>query len=55
MTTASNLFADLPQQMPHEVFTKLVEVANLGIERIVSHGHREQASRGEEAAWLKTD
>ena len=34
-----NLFADLPQQLPDELFTTLLEAANVRIERIVSHGH----------------
>ena len=39
MTRSSNLFADLPQQMPEEVFTTLLEAAGVRIERIISHGH----------------
>jgi cupin 2 domain-containing protein len=39
MTRPSNLFADLPQQMPDELFTTLLEAANVRIERIVSHSH----------------
>jgi cupin 2 domain-containing protein len=39
MTRSSNLFADLPRQMPNELFTTLLEAANVRIERIVSHGH----------------
>ena len=39
MTRSSNLFADLPQQLPDELFTTLLEAANVRIERIVSHGH----------------
>ena len=35
----SNLFADLPPHLPDELFTTLLEAANLRIERIVSHGH----------------
>ena len=34
-----NLFADLPQQLPDELSTTLLEAANVRIERIVSHGH----------------
>lgn len=34
-----NLFADIPQQMPEELLSILVESANVRIERIVSHGH----------------
>lgn len=39
MTQSSNLFADLPPQLPDELFTTLLEAANVRIERIVSHGH----------------
>jgi len=34
-----NLFADLPKVLPDEFFTTLLEVANVRIERVVSHGH----------------
>jgi cupin 2 domain-containing protein len=37
MTT--NLLADLPRHLPDELFTTLLEAANVRIERIVSHGH----------------
>jgi hypothetical protein len=35
----SNLFTDLPSNLPDELFTTLLEANNLRIERIVSHGH----------------
>ena len=35
----SKLFADLPSNLPDELFTTLLEANNLRIERIVSHGH----------------
>jgi len=34
-----NLFAGLPSHLPDELFTTLLEAANVRIERIVSHGH----------------
>lgn len=37
MTT--NLFSDVPANLPEEILTKLLEAANVRIERIVSHGH----------------
>ncbi len=37
MTT--NLFVDIPSELPEEVFTTLISAANVRIERIVSHGH----------------
>ena len=36
---ATNLFTDLPEELPDELLTTLLEVANARIERIVSHGH----------------
>jgi cupin 2 domain-containing protein len=39
MTRSSNLFADLPHQSPDELFTTLLDAADVRIERIVSHGH----------------
>lgn len=39
MTPPSNLFANLPSQLPDELVTILLDVVNLRIERIVSHGH----------------
>ena len=39
MTIPTNLFADLPRLLPDELFTTLLEAANVRIERIVSHGH----------------
>lgn len=37
--TPTNLFADLPGHLPDELFTTLLEAAEVHIERIVSHGH----------------
>ena len=37
MTT--NLFTDLPSNLPDELFSTLFEANKLRIERIVSHGH----------------
>ena len=39
VAVVGNLFADIPQQMPEELLSILVESANVRIERIVSHGH----------------
>ena len=39
MTIPTNLFTDLPRELPDELFTALLEAANVRIERIVSHGH----------------
>ena len=41
MTT--NLFADLPSDLPTELFTTLLEAANVRIERIVSNGQASPA------------
>ena len=35
----TNLYADLPAQLPNELFTTLLDAANVRIERIASHGH----------------
>ena len=35
----TNLLTDLPPHLPDELFTTLLEAANVRIERIVSHGH----------------
>jgi hypothetical protein len=35
----NNLFAELPAHLPAELFTTLLEAANVRIERIVSHSH----------------
>ena len=35
----SNLFTDIPTNLPQELFTTLLTASNLRIERIVSHGH----------------
>ena len=35
----SNLFADLAAKLPNELFTTLLDNANLRIQRIVSHAH----------------
>lgn len=37
--TGTNLFADLPVQLPDELLTMLVDTASVRIERIVSYGH----------------
>ena len=39
MPTPANLFASLPTHPPDELFTTILEAANVRIERIVSHGH----------------
>jgi len=38
-----NLFADLPQQLPDELVTTLLESKTIRIERIISHGHDSSA------------
>jgi cupin 2 domain-containing protein len=37
--TTKNLFVGVPQHLPDELFTTLLDDANVRIERIVSHGH----------------
>ena len=35
----ANLYTDLPANLPDELFSTLLDAANIRIERIVSHGH----------------
>jgi len=35
----TNLFTDLPSNLPDELITILIDATNMRIERIVSHGH----------------
>ena len=39
MTAPTNLFHDIPDQLPEELLTTLFSAENVRIERIVSHGH----------------
>src|SRR4051794_2649614 len=39
----TNLFADLPANLPAELVTTLLETADVRIERIISHGHASPA------------
>jgi len=39
MITPFNLFADIPEQLPDEFFTTLLDAGSVRIERIVSHAH----------------
>jgi hypothetical protein len=39
MPNSTNLFAEVPQHLPQELLTTLVEAPNVCIERIVSLGH----------------
>ena len=36
----TNLFADIPHDLPEEFFTTLLQAPGVRIERIVSHGHK---------------
>lgn len=40
MLTGDNIYQDIPEQLPTEIFTLLLENKNIRIERIVSHGQR---------------
>jgi cupin 2 domain-containing protein len=40
---STNLFAEIPVQVPDELFTTLLEARGVRIERIVSHGHASPA------------
>lgn len=39
MPDAKNILADIPAQLPEELFTRLLQTDQLHIERIVSRGH----------------
>ena len=39
MTVIKNIFNDIPEQMPEELFDILLEDKHLKVERIVSRGH----------------
>ena len=55
MTSPTNLFADLPAQLPEELITTLLTAENVRIERIVSHGHSSPAGfwyDQHEAEWV---
>lgn len=39
MNLPANLLTNLPQHLPDELLTTLLETANVRFERIVSHGH----------------
>jgi len=39
VTELTNLFVDLPEKSPEELFQTLMTVPGVRIERIVSHGH----------------
>jgi len=39
MTIPTNLFADLPERLPKEFVQTLLQIADVRIERIISHGH----------------
>ena len=41
--TTTNLFTDLPQKLPDELITTLLQAADVRLERIVSHGHASPA------------
>lgn len=39
-TRMNNLFGNIPDNLPEELFSSLLEAQNLRVERIVSQGHR---------------
>ncbi|WP_010587050.1 cupin domain-containing protein [Schlesneria paludicola] len=46
-----NVFADLPEKLPDELFTTLLTATGLRIERIVSTGHASAADFWYEQEW----
>ena len=51
MKSPSNLYADLPKQSGHELFTTLVDNPNCRIERIVSYGQGSPEGFWYDQAW----
>ena len=50
-----NLFDDIPQELPEELFTPLLSKSGLRIERIVSAGHKSEPNfwyNQEENEWI---
>ncbi len=52
MTIASNLFVDIPPDLPDELFTTLLDAAEIRIERIVSHGHASRWFDQDQHEWV---
>lgn len=53
--SSSNLFADLPDELPTELFQTIVHAQQIKIERIVSKGHQSAAGYWydqEQAEWV---
>ena len=53
MTIPANLFGDLPQDIPDELFQVLVETPGIRIERIVSHGQCSPAGFWYDQTWAE--
>lgn len=53
MDMPSNLLADLPPSIPHELFQVLVEHPRVRIERIVSHGQSSPPGFWYDQAWAE--
>lgn len=55
MTAVGNILADIPEQLPKELFTTLAQAAGVRIERIVSRGHASPADfwyQQQEHEWV---
>jgi cupin 2 domain-containing protein len=46
-----NIFADIPDSLPKELFTSLIKNDNVHIERIVSKGHSTPPEQWYDQAW----
>lgn len=44
MTVPTNLFADIPSELPQELFETLAVSDHVQVERIISHGHASPAT-----------
>ncbi|MEH6625992.1 MAG: cupin domain-containing protein [Motiliproteus sp.] len=50
-----NIFADIPEQLPEELITRVLDKPGIRIERIVSQGHRSEPGfwyEQDENEWL---
>lgn len=47
----TNIFADIPESLPEELFTSLLKRDNVHIERIVSQGHSTPIEQWYDQAW----
>jgi cupin 2 domain-containing protein len=49
--TAANLYGNIPDELPDELFQEILNLDNVRIERIVSRGHRSPEGFWYDQAW----